>query len=97
MKKSLSAIAAIALAVSGGGGVYFANTYKAEAAVVLTHCAVQLSNGVQIAVPNAAQFEACKSAGPKCANGRPYSNIYHNTNPFGVAANGYNEICNLSY
>lgn len=47
-----------------------------------THCQVYLTNGTQIAVVNAIIADACWSAGPKCANGRPYTNIIHKTNPF---------------
>ena len=47
-----------------------------------THCQVYLANGIQIAVVNAISFRACMSAGPKCANGRSYTNIIHKTNPF---------------
>ena len=47
-----------------------------------TYCMVNLKNEVQIAVVNARTVNACMSAGKKCAAGRPYSNIYHSTNPF---------------
>ena len=47
-----------------------------------TYCQVYLTNGIQIAVVNARTVNACMSAGLRCANGRPYTNIIHNTNPF---------------
>lgn len=47
-----------------------------------TYCQVNLADGSQIAVVNAKTFKACMSAGKKCAENRPYTNIYHSTNAF---------------
>ncbi|MDC9826480.1 hypothetical protein PRN20_22310 [Devosia sp. ZB163] len=66
---------------------------------VNTQCVVFLSNQGQIAVVNARTFEACQSAGKKCAQdvGISWTNITFYTNWAAVASNPSNYTCTLAY
>jgi len=76
-----------------------ATVTPAEAAWVNTQCVVFLSNYGQIAVVNARTFEACQSAGKKCAQdvGISWTNITFYTNWAAVNSNPSNYTCTLAY
>lgn len=55
------------------------DVYHAQAHGYWTRCWVNVHSGLQIAVPNAASFEACQSAALRCLNGRSYQMIGFNS------------------
>ncbi len=61
-----------------------------------TQCVVNLQNGIQIAVVNARTAQACNSAGRKCANGRPFHNIFFSSSAF-LQAGPRIERCTIAY